>query len=484
MAINMKTAAAYLRVSDERQDEFSPDSQLKLIKEYCKKNGINLPDELIFYDDGISAKTAAKRKQFNEMIALAKLKEKPFQMILVWKFSRFARNQEESIVYKSLLRKNGVEVVSVSEPLSDNPFGGLIERIIEWMDEYYLIRLSDEVRRGMTERATRGLPNAAPPFGYKMKDGQYEIIEEEAVHVRKIFEMFINKVPVSTIAKHFRDIGVRNKNGNSIDYRGIMYILSNPCYSGYVRWNPNHRAASVRKFDDPSTITVRSTHTPIIDEETFAKAKAILAERARTYKKGYRLEMTVHKFMLKGLVRCNTCGGTLVYLPATKGMQCHNYSRTTCPVSHYVSLDKLNKLVINELKKSVNSLSFRVSNEQTSKLLPAEAPNYDAMISAANLKLERAKQAYQEGVDSLNEYRAAKERITKEITRLREQQAAALSSTSHIDLNKFSKTVSDVLEIIENPNSSEELKRDSLAAIIEKIVYNKPDCTVDIFYRV
>ena len=96
----MKTAAAYIRVSDERQDEFSPDSQLKLIREYCKKNEIDLPDELVFYDDGISAKSTKNRTQFNNMIALAKQKEKPFQMILVWKFSRFARNQEESIVYK------------------------------------------------------------------------------------------------------------------------------------------------------------------------------------------------------------------------------------------------------------------------------------------------------------------------------------------------------------------------------------------------
>ena len=86
----MKTAAAYLRVSDERQDEFSPDSQLKLIREYCARNDISLPDDLIFYDDGISAKSDKKRDRFNEMIALAKQKEKPFQMILVWKFSRFA----------------------------------------------------------------------------------------------------------------------------------------------------------------------------------------------------------------------------------------------------------------------------------------------------------------------------------------------------------------------------------------------------------
>ena len=76
-------------------------------------------------------------------------------MILVWKYSRFARNQEESIVYKSMLKKDHVEVISISEPLVDGPFGSLIERIIEWMDEYYSIRLSGEVLRGMKEKALR-----------------------------------------------------------------------------------------------------------------------------------------------------------------------------------------------------------------------------------------------------------------------------------------------------------------------------------------
>ena len=96
------TAAAYIRVSSERQDEYSPDSQIKLIREYAKKNDFDVPDEYVFFDDGISAKTAQKRTQFNNMIALAKEKEPPFKAILVWKFSRFARNQEESIVYKNI----------------------------------------------------------------------------------------------------------------------------------------------------------------------------------------------------------------------------------------------------------------------------------------------------------------------------------------------------------------------------------------------
>lgn len=110
----------------------------------------------VFFEIGISGRKADKRPEFQKMIGLAKSSDHPVDVILVWKFSRFARNQEESIVYKSLLRKqSNVDVVSVSEPLIDGPFGSLIERIIEWMDEYYSIRLSGEVLRGMKEKATK-----------------------------------------------------------------------------------------------------------------------------------------------------------------------------------------------------------------------------------------------------------------------------------------------------------------------------------------
>ena len=147
-----KKACAYIRVSDERQDEYSPDSQRKRIQMYAQQHNLLLLPEDIFYDDGISARKAENRTAFQQMIARAKHPSHPFDVILVWKFSRFARNQEESIVYKNLLRKNGIEVISVSEPIADDPFGALIERIIEWMDEYYLVNLSSEVRRGMAEK--------------------------------------------------------------------------------------------------------------------------------------------------------------------------------------------------------------------------------------------------------------------------------------------------------------------------------------------
>ena len=134
-----KDGALYIRVSTDRQEELSPDAQKRLLMDYAKKNKILIQEPYIFMENGISGRNAKKRPEFQKMIALAKSKPAPFQVILVWKFSRFARNQEESIVYKSMLKKQcGIDVVSISEPLIDGPFGSLIERIIEWMDDCLL----------------------------------------------------------------------------------------------------------------------------------------------------------------------------------------------------------------------------------------------------------------------------------------------------------------------------------------------------------
>ena len=188
----MKTAAAYLRVSTEEQDEYSLDSQLKLIRAYAAAHDMIVPDEFVFKDE-TSGRSAKKRKDFQRMIALAKEKDRPFEAILVWKFSRFARNQEESIVYKSMLARSGVEVVSISEPLAEGPFGSLIERILEWMDEFYSIRLSGEVRRGMAEKVSRGEVVTPPSFGYELdKEAKRYVPGAQADTVRKICSHWVH----------------------------------------------------------------------------------------------------------------------------------------------------------------------------------------------------------------------------------------------------------------------------------------------------
>ena len=182
--MNDRVGALYIRVSTNDQTELSPDAQKRILLDYAKKNGIAISKEYIF-SESVSGRHVQKRPEFQRMIAIAKQPSHPIDVILVWKYSRFARNQEESIVYKSMLKKDNVDVISVSEPTIDGPFGTLIERIIEWMDEYYSIRLSGEVLRGMKEKALQHGYQTSPCLGYDavghgkpyvINEGEYAIV--------------------------------------------------------------------------------------------------------------------------------------------------------------------------------------------------------------------------------------------------------------------------------------------------------------------
>lgn len=368
-----KTAAAYIRVSTGSQTELSPDSQIKVVRTYAAQHGYLLPEPYIFRDDGISGRRADKRPAFNRMIAAAKQKPSPFSAVLLWKFSRFARNQEESIFYKSMLRKNGVEVRSVSEPMAEGPFGTLIERIIEWSDEYYSIRLSGEVKRGMTERVERGGAVSVPAYGYSIKDKQYIINPQTAPVVKRIFDEYVRGVPVVQIARRLNSENIRTARGNQWENRTVDYVLRNPVYIGKIRWNPGRKTC--RDFDDPAIIIADGVHEPIVDSAVFARAQTLLnAQKPR-----YAHTEIAAPYMLHGLVKCSSCGGALSLCAKGKGLQCVRYTHGLCGASHYCSLQKLNGLVLHQLEtdgKTPDSLPEKLrlpafSEQEKNRLLCA-----------------------------------------------------------------------------------------------------------------
>jgi DNA invertase Pin-like site-specific DNA recombinase len=166
----MKKAAIYARVSSEKQDaDLSISAQLKALREYALRNGYIVARE---YVDEAESGRSIDRPGFKQMIATARQKPAPFEAILVWKLSRFARNREDSIIYKSLLRKQGIQVISMNEPVEDTPSGRLLEGIIEVIDEFYSANLSQDVVRGMRESASRGFyPGSPVPYGYRSSQG-------------------------------------------------------------------------------------------------------------------------------------------------------------------------------------------------------------------------------------------------------------------------------------------------------------------------
>lgn len=481
MNTELKTAAAYIRVSTDKQTELSPDSQIKVIKQFAKQSGYIVPVEYIFRDDGISGRSADKRPAFNCMIATAKQKPSPFSAILVWKFSRFARNQEEAIVYKSMLKKNGVSVISCSESLDDSPYSSLIERIIEWMDEYYSIRLSGEVKRGMTEKAQRGQPVSIPSFGYDIKNKKYVINKEKAAIIRKIFSNYLNGKNCSAIAAELNSLGIKTTRGNMFEQRTVRYILQNPIYIGQIRWNKGGRKDyRYSLHDDSEIIYAQGEHEPIIDKDTFDKVQELLELNAHKYRKGTHSKIK-NEYMLHGLVKCSNCGSALAYT-GQGGLQCIKYAKSTCKESHYIGIDKINELVILGIEKAFETGNFKLTN-RTSLSNTTESIDYKSLIAKEQQKLERIKAAYLEGIYTVDDVKDYKTSIESTIQNLKSRMAAPHISDSE-KRAKLIKKNKKLLSTLKNSKTSEKEKNEILKTFVDYIIFNRQTSSVDIFFYI
>ena len=484
-----KYGYGYVRVSTDKQEELSPDSQAKLLKDFAHKNGIIISK--IFYELGVSGRKAEKRPEFQKMIAMAKSSDHPVDAILVWKFSRFARNQEESIVYKSLLKKkHNVDVISVSEPLVDGPFGSLIERIIEWMDEYYSVRLSGEVTRGMTEKAKRGGYQARPPLGYRITQrGKPPVsIEDEAEIVRIIFRKYAEEgMGIFDIARYLNLCGFKTSHGKNFERRSVEYILENPTYCGMIRWNRTvNDTNEIRPKDE--WIIVDGQQPPIISKELFDKASA---RCNMEYKPRGSRPSSTYKHWLSGLVKCPACGRTMIAKKTVSRKRiycyftCYGYSKGKCLAKNSISSLKLAPAVLQSLKDVLDSqqLSFRYIKPQEETTVDLSAVLLE-QLKQIDGKLERIKEAYRNGVDTLEEYKENKLMVQKEQQLLEKQLAELPEEKSDQDLaeSHMLERVRNVYEIVSSESVDDVTKNEILKSIIEKIVYNKEEDTLEVYY--
>lgn len=477
MNIELKTAAAYIRVSTDNQTELSPDSQIKEIRKYAKQHGYIVPNEYIFRDDGISGRKAEKRPEFIRMIATAMLKPAPFCAVLLWKFSRFARNQEESIFYKGMLSRNHIEVKSISEPILDGPFGSLIERIIEWFDEFYSINLSGEVKRGMKERVERGGAVSIPAFGYDIVDKKYIINPATAPIVRQIFADYLNGMGALQIAHKLNDMGIRTTRGNLWENRTVDYMLRNPVYIGKIRWNPNGRTR--RDYDNPDIMIVDGHHEPIIDTESFNKVQAVYEVNQKNHAQYAHEKGKKYMYMLHGLVKCSDCGASLSMSARGQGLQCIRYTKGQCKTSHYISVKKLNEMVISTLEASFRSGLFKVVVKNTQSTDEITEIDVAALIEKEQQKYVRIKEAYESGVYTVEELRESRQLIDDRIKALQAQ----LVKPQHTEKALRKKIIDEnknAIQTLRDPSVSEEEKNALLHSFIDRIVFDRKNATIDV----
>jgi site-specific DNA recombinase len=479
---DIRIAATYIRVSTEDQTEYSPDAQLVEVRKYAASHGFIIPNEFVFMDEGISGKHAEKRPEFNRMIGTAKQKPKPFDAILLWKFSRFARNRQDSIVYKSMLRHDlGIDVLSISEPLSDDKMSIIMEAMIEAMDEYYSINLAEEVKRGMTEKARRGGLQSTPPFGYEAVNNILSPIPEEAALVRSIFDRFIAGDGLFPIAKWLNDLGVTTHRGSKFENRTVEYILRNPAYIGKLRWNPTGRTR--RDFSNENIILSDAQHEPLITPAIWDAAQRRMAEVKAQWKYHGR-PLSEHRDWISGLVRCAGCGSTLIFCKPHY-WKCNGYARGSCKCSQHISDEKLKGMLIaamaHDMRASV-PIQYSVVHSKPSVLDELSILQDQQKQLAA--KLARLRDAYLAGVETLESYGAAKSVLEEQSTALQERidryQTPEDSVRAEADIKKI---ISRCVDLLNNPNVTMEEKHQAAHSAIEKCVFSKESNALSITYR-
>ncbi len=473
----LKEVCAYVRVSTERQEELSPDSQIRLLKDYASQHNMLLT-HIYVEEHGISGKNASKRPAFQEMVAMCKDKSHPYDAILLWKFSRFARNIDESTYYKSILRKKcNVDVISISEPIIEGMYGRLIEMVIEWSDEFYLHNLSGEVMRGMTQKALQGGYNAMAPLGYTKKRGSQnipEIAEKEADIVKRIFDMYTSeKRALSDIATLLNREGCRTKRGGLFETRTVKYILENPFYIGRVRWNYFDKKRNKRKREEDVIIS-RGKHAPIISEQQFAQANRRLAEGRDCSGYGKRRTAAASGHWLSSLYKCSACGASLAY---QKGKYpyfvCWRKGKGLCDKGNYISEKKAVQTILDILEcLAKEGLHFNYIYDSNASIQPQTACMQKELKSIDN-KLLRVKEAYINEIDTLEEYRQNKaalleraDTLRKSIAQAKEDAAVPPASQKCMDCNK-------IIDALKSDSLDSLTKANALRQVIERLEWNQ-----------
>jgi DNA invertase Pin-like site-specific DNA recombinase len=427
------------------------------------------------------------------MIASAKQKTPPFNAILVWKLSRFARNREDAVIYKALLRKHGVNVISINEQIDDTPSGKLLEGMIEAIDEFYSANLSCDTIRGMKENAQRGFLNGSvPPFGYKRttvqvgqnKKAKLAIDETAAPLVKRIFRMCLEGQGAKEIAKTLNGQGLRTRKGKKWQVNTICYVLRNETYTGTLIFNRVSKN-SVHPIQRPASDTIRfeNAHPAIISRDTFKKAQELIKQRSRQWVHPRTISSN---YLLSGFLYCS-CGSPMGGCPAKTSTffyyGCRNRQRhgnDDC-VFPLVNKDRLERAVIERLKSRVLTrenlmkLVLMVNEElaETSGQTTELTREKDAQLAEAKQKLQKLYSALETGRLDLEDLAPRIKELRAQIEELERSKVAIMSERGepiHADGREVEAYVSDLHDLLSKGSIVEQ--KSFLRSWIKRITLN------------
>ena len=351
--------ALYARFSSDNQRSESIDAQIRAMKAYCEQHHFVIVDT---YIDEAKSATSDRRPAFQQMINDSSTRS--FNIILVHKLDRFARNRYDSAVYKRELKKNGVTVYSVLENLDDSPESIMMEAVLEGIAEYHSRNLARETMKGLRENALQCKHTGGiAPLGYDIDPETRKLVinEEEAKAVRLIFEMYGNGYGYSAIIDRLYELNFKTKVGKNFGKNSLYSILSNPKYKGmyvYNRCSAKNTVGTRNTHlykDDADIVFVEGGCPQIVPTDVFVNVQNKLTEHKHT---GGR-ENAKERYLLSGKVFCLECGKAMVGNSRHSGRSKLLHVTYRCPSRKYICASKeinrdyLEEYVIELIEKEI-----------------------------------------------------------------------------------------------------------------------------------
>lgn len=251
MTANQRVAL-YARVSteDQAKEGFSLDAQRERLRAFCRAQGWTVAKEYV--DDGHSGRNA-NRPAYRAMLS----EREAWDKILVIKMDRIHRNSRNFMEMMDELREWGKDFVSATESLdTSTAMGRFVMDIIQRIAQLESEQIGERVYMGMSQkhRSGEGLNGFRRPYGYRYVDGRLCVDDAEAEVVRRIFKEYGEGRSLHSIAARLNQEGVPSQRNRRWSKSGIRYMLQNPVYRGWIRWDGETR---------------EDAHAPIVDSHTW-----------------------------------------------------------------------------------------------------------------------------------------------------------------------------------------------------------------------
>lgn len=372
-------AVIYVRVSTEEQatEGFSIQAQLDALRNYAHFHEMDIVNE--YLDEGVSGKNISGRPQLLRLIKDSRNKQ--FDTVLIYKIDRIARKAKDSLQILDELEELGVKLVSLKENFdASTPVGKLMYQMMSGFAEMERSTIIERTTMGMNERAKQGKYNGGLCLGYDNVDKLLVINEEEALIIRKIFNLSEQQLGYKAIVRQVNLSGHKTKKGNSFSVFGVKVILDNPVYIGNIRYGQIRNWSTKRRKGTTSDyILTKGVHEPIITIEQWDRVQRLRKQRS------YKPVRSHQPYILSGLVKCPVCGHGMVpgRAKGSAGVtyryyncgQFHNKGTTVCSVNG-IRADILESAVFNQLSELVSNPAIikRILNVANEQRKNAETP--------------------------------------------------------------------------------------------------------------